>query len=64
MSIVQEWEGRQKVYILTCDVCGEQLSPQYTFIEAVKMRKAAGWKRKKYGTEYVDLCEECKEEEK
>ena len=61
MSIVQEWEGREKVYIPTCDVCGAQLSPQYSFMDAVKLRRAAGWKTKRIGKDYVDICDECRE---
>lgn len=59
MSIEKEWEGRIPVFRPTCDICGAQLSAQYTFSEAVEAKKIAGWKSKKIDGMWHDICEDC-----
>lgn len=60
MSIEYGWEGRTRIYIPTCDMCGEQLIEQYDFDDAVEAKKDAGWRSMKIGDEWIDLCEDCK----
>ena len=60
MSIEKTWNGIAPLYIPTCDICGEQLHPQYDFEDAVEAKKNAGWLSRKINGEWIDLCEDCK----
>lgn len=64
MSIEKSWEGRTRVYIPTCDICGEQLAEQYDFEDAVEAKRDAGWRSKKINGEWIDLCNDCQKERK
>jgi len=59
MSIEKSWEGRTRIYIPTCDMCGAQLSEQYDFNDAVEAKRDAGWKSKKIDGEWIDMCNDC-----
>ena len=59
MSIEKEWEGRTRVYIPTCDICGEQLQPQYEWDDVFEVMKDSGWNAKKINGEWINLCEDC-----
>jgi Fe2+ or Zn2+ uptake regulation protein len=56
-------EKSDKVFHLTCDVCGEKaLEVFFEFNEAVNYKKMNGWKSQKYKGEWEDVCPECQEE--
>jgi len=51
------------MYFLYCDVCGEAAdSDFFKFDDAVEYKKSNGWKSRKYGGEWEDVCPECQEE--
>lgn len=59
MSIEREGD----MYFLYCDVCGEAAdSDFFKFDDAVEYKKSNGWKSRKYGGEWEDVCPECQEE--
>jgi hypothetical protein len=60
MSIEKYWNGRTKMYMPTCDICGKQLAEEWTFQEAVEAKKNAGWCSRKIDNEWIDLCDDCK----
>jgi len=50
-----------KDYTLYCDMCAD---PTYTtddYNDAVEYKKAHGWKSRKEGDDWVDICPECQE---
>ena len=53
------WEGRTKVYIPTCDICGAQLTAQYSWQDAVDAKRIYGWHSKKIDGEWIDTCLDC-----
>lgn len=34
-------------YVMTCDICGEQLEPQERYDDAIKLSSRYGWRRRK-----------------
>lgn len=47
-------------YSVTCDNCGEEMNEQFfEFDEAVRAKKAEGWKSKKINGAWEDWCPEC-----
>jgi hypothetical protein len=60
MSIEKYWNGRTKMHIPTCDICGKQLAEEWTFQEAVEAKKNAGWCSRKIDNEWIDICDDCK----
>lgn len=63
MSIVKRWMGGEQVFIPTCDICGDELGDDYDFYDAVESKKAAGWRSKKYGGDWIDMCPDCQKEQ-
>lgn len=55
MSIEREY-GR---YIPACDGCGAALETEDNFQDAVDAKRNAGWRSRKYGDEWTDLCPVC-----
>lgn len=47
------------IYTPICDICGEELGPEFDFYEAVRVKKAAGWKSVKHNGEWQDVCPSC-----
>lgn len=63
MAIEKRWEGGEQIFTPTCDVCGDCLDDEYDFYDAVDAKKQAGWRSKKIGSDWIDLCPECQEKE-
>lgn len=57
MSILREY-GKYSLY---CDNCGEHIDDFEEFQDAVYFKKTAGWKSRKDGKEWIDLCPDCKD---
>lgn len=57
MSIIREY-GKYSIY---CDICGEHIDDFEEFQDAVDFKKTAGWKSRKDGKEWIDLCPDCKD---
>ena len=55
--------GRGIEYIPTCDVCGATLPEEFDFYDAVNAKKLAGWRSRKLGGEWEDVCLECQQVE-
>lgn len=47
-------------FIPTCDICGEELTEEDTFEEAVSAIKKAGWQIKKEDGAFVSFCPSCR----
>ena len=54
-------ERNGSTFYLTCDMCEESPPGFYEFHEAVNYKKREGWKSKRYGEDWVDVCPECAE---
>jgi len=54
-------ERHGDAFIPTCDICGEELSPEWDFYDAVNAKKLAGWKSHKVDGQWEDVCCECQE---
>ena len=54
-------ERDYNLYVLVCDVCGEQ-EVYDSFDEAVEAKKQ-GWKSKAEKGQWIDICPECQEQE-
>ena len=52
-------------YTAVCDICGDRLPGEETFMDAVRSKKPAGWRSRKdkYG-DWEDICPECQREER
>lgn len=51
-------------YYLICDVCGEEAPASFhEFREAVRYKKAEGWRSRRRDGEWEDVCPDCQEEE-
>lgn len=49
-------------YVIICDNCEHQASESYeTWQDAVDAKKENGFKSKKYGNGWMDLCEDCED---
>lgn len=55
MSIEREYSK----YTPACDICGMELEAEDNFQDAVDAKKVAGWKSKKQGEEWQDICLDC-----
>lgn len=50
------------MYILICDICGEEANETFfDFYDAVQFKRENGWKSQKYNDEWEDVCPECQE---
>ena len=58
MGILTEYDK----YTPVCDGCLDELLTQYAFQDAVDAMKAARWKFKKENGEWLNYCDECKED--
>lgn len=58
--IEKEWEGRTKVFVPVCDICGKTLPAEYEFADAVEAKKNAGWGLRKMNNEWIDICDDCR----
>ena len=48
-------------YVLSCDICGEEIEDTFTtFQEAVDFKKENGWKSKFEDDEWQDICPNCR----
>ena len=47
-------------YYLVCDNCGKRISFE-DFWDAVNYKKENGWKSRKQGEDWIDICNECNE---
>ncbi len=48
------------LHSLICDICNEEADEQFfKFEDAVNFKKENGWKSKKNGTEWKDVCPDC-----
>lgn len=52
-------ERHSGYYTAVCDYCGARTIGEFTFQDAVKRRKDSGWKSRKVGDEWEDICDEC-----
>ena len=49
-------------YYLICDVCGEEAPASFCeFQEAVRYKKAEGWRSRRRDGEWEDVCPDCQE---
>ena len=46
-----------------CDYCEKSLPGEYSFADAVRAMRAAGWERRKSDGEQIDVCTDCLFEE-
>jgi hypothetical protein len=45
-----------------CDICNEEMGEDFIdWNEAVEAKKENGWKSKKIGNEWKDICPDCQE---
>jgi len=58
MSIIKQY-GK---YVAVCDICEQELPGEDDFDDAVEEKKQAGWKTRKDGDEWVDICCDCQED--
>lgn len=59
MSIERDYD----FFNLYCDICGEEAEEQFfEFQEAVDYKKSNGWKSKRKGGEWQDVCPDCVDE--
>lgn len=56
---VREDYGWGKRYIPTCDYCGKELGPEYSYQDAVTAMRSNGWKSIHDGVEWSDACPDC-----
>lgn len=47
-------------FTASCDICGEALPPENTFLEAVKAARRTGWKGQKIDGEHENICTICR----
>ena len=47
------------VYVPTCDICSDALPGKEDFYDALAEKKAAGWRIRRYGDNWQDLCPDC-----
>ena len=52
-----------KKCIPTCDICGGELPEEYDFYVAVSAKKRAGWRSRKDGSVWQDICCGCQKED-
>lgn len=53
-------EKQQREAARPCDVCGTEVEESFfDFDEAVDYKKTNGWKSKRYGGDWVDVCPDC-----
>ena len=58
MSIQKQY----REYVLICDICQNEVDGTFVnFIEAVDYKKENGWKSKKEGGGWIDICPDCQE---
>lgn len=49
-----------EIYILTCDICGEDASGIFDDLyDAVQYKKDNGWKSQKWNGQWEDVCPKC-----
>jgi hypothetical protein len=46
-------------FILSCDICHEEVKEFFDFNEAVTHKKQNGWKSQKRSGEWEDVCPNC-----
>lgn len=63
MSIERRYEGGERIFTPTCDVCGDMLDDEYDFYDAVKAEREAGWRSRRYHGKWWDMCPACQEKE-
>lgn len=51
-------------YIPCCDLCGTKLNDCTSFDEAVKSFKENGWKARRDGEHWINVCTDCLEYER
>ena len=56
-------EKHYGAFILVCDYCGGESVEFDTFQDAVDGKNKFGWKSKRAGNEWHDVCPECQEGE-
>lgn len=61
MAIEKSWKYGEEIFTPVCDGCGDELTYEYDFYDAVEAKKLAGWRSKKIGDEWQDFCPECQE---
>ncbi len=59
MSIEKRYENGEQIFSPICDLCGDWLTDEYDFYDAVTAAKHAGWKSKKIAGEWRDYCPDC-----
>ena len=64
MSIIKIRDVKVESYIPVCDICGSELRPQPSFMDAVSAKKDNGWHSRKIDGEWSDFCADCWEERK
>ena len=53
-------ENYYGLHVASCDICHEaKLDGEHDFYDAVRAKKAAGWKSKKIDGEWHDICCDC-----
>ena len=57
--IEARWEGYLKAFVPVCDSCGDELDPEYRFLDAVDAVKDAGWHSSHLFGEWQNYCAEC-----
>lgn len=55
-------ERDYSLYILVCDQCGEAFGTYDSFEEAVEAKKKQGFKSKREGRQWIDICKDCQGE--
>lgn len=51
-------------YTPCCDYCEKTLPGEFSFADAIRAKKNAGWERRKVDGEWLDICDDCIFEEK
>lgn len=51
------------LYTPTCDICGNELTAEFDFYDAVEAKKNNGWKSRKVDGEWIDVCTDCLDQE-
>lgn len=52
-------DGVKEEYDLICDICGKTIKFD-TFNEAVQFKKDNNWRSKKQLSNWIDMCDKCK----
>ena len=63
MAIEKRWKDGEEVFTPVCDVCGDNLDDEWDFYDAVEAKKQAGWRSRKVGDDWIDMCPYCQKEE-